>query len=195
MAASDSLIQHEVGSPVRERFVVDQPAAANDEIRWYAVYTRSRHEKRVQQQLEGKVPECFLPLYEVVRRWKNGKALVAYPLFPGYLFARISFADRRRIVTTPGVVCLVGSGCGPTAIPDQELDAFRSCFERQMRMEPHPYLTVGRRVRVKRGPFAEMEGILLRKKGKWRLIVSIDLIARSVAVEIDANDVVPLQIA
>jgi len=193
MSALNSVIE-QVGDPVRDCLAAAQPTAARNELHWYAVYTRSRHEKRVQQQLEENVPECFLPLYEVVRRWKNGKALVAYPLFPGYLFVRISFSDRRRVVTTPGVVCMVGSRCGPTAIPDQELDAFRGCFERQIRMEPHPYLTVGRRVRVKGGPFAGMEGILLRKKGQWRLIVSIDLIARSVAVEIDANDVDPLRI-
>jgi transcription antitermination factor NusG len=195
MGASNSVIQPESGRPDRAFVAVSQTADANNELRWYAVYTRSRHEKRVQQQLKQNVPECFLPLYEVIRRWKTGDRFVAYPLFPGYLFVRISPADRMRVVTTPGVVCIVGGRHGPTAIADQELDAFRRCFERQLRMEPHPYLRVGRRVYVRSGAFAGMQGILLRKKGKWRLIVSIDLIARSVAVEIDANDVAPLRIA
>ena len=192
MPELNSVIQYQVGDPVRGLFPAPQTVDSNYEPRWYAVYTRSRHEKQIRRQLEGNVPECFLPLYEVARRWKNGNALVAYPLFPGYLFVRISFADRMRVVTTPGVVCIVGTRRGPTAIPDQEMDAFRSCFERQIRMEPHPYLRLGRRVRVKAGPFAGMEGVLVRKKGKLRLIVSIDLIARSVAVDIDANDVAPL---
>jgi transcription antitermination factor NusG len=195
MNALNSVIQHTANPSVLNSFVANQTAVANDELHWYAVYTRSRHEKVVKQQLDANVPECFLPLYEAVRRWKNGNALVASPLFPGYLFVRISSTARKRVLATPGVVRLVGSRRGPEPIPDQELDAFRNCFERQIRMEPHPYLAVGRRVRLESGPFAGMQGILLRKKGKWRLIISINLIARSVAVEVDANDVAPLPIA
>lgn len=187
--ALDSLT---LDNSVHRPLVEDPQPASHQGLCWYAVYTRSRHEKRVKQQLETILPECFLPMYEAVRRWKNGNALVIYPLFPGYLFVRISLADRMRVLTTSGVVCIVGSNRGPTAIPDQQIDALRNGFERQIRMEPHPYLTVGRRVRVKSGPFAEMEGILLRKKGRLRLIVSLDLIARSVAVEINASDVVPV---
>ena len=195
MNALNSVIQHAADPSVLNSFVATQTAVANDELHWYAVYTRSRHEKVVKQQLEANVPECFLPLYEAVRRWKNGNALVACPLFPGYVFVRISSTARKRVLATPGVVRLVGSRSGPQPIPDQELDAFRNCFERQIRVEPHPYLAVGRRVRLESGPFAGMQGILLRKKGKWRLIISINLIARSVAVEVDANDVAPLPIA
>ena len=191
MSALNLGMQSDVGPTLQECFSTAQ-LRVSDQLHWYAVYTRSRHEKRVQQQLDGSVPECFLPLYQVVRNWKNGKAVVACPLFPGYLFARISYADRKRVLTTPGVVGLVGTRCGPIAIPDEELNALRDCFERQIRLEPHPYLTVGRRVQVKNGPFAGMEGILLRKKGKWRLIVSIDLISRSVAVEIDVSDAAPV---
>jgi transcription antitermination factor NusG len=160
--------------------------------RWYAVHTRSRHEKRVRQQLEGKSLEVFLPIYESVHRWNDRSATVSVPLFPGYVFARIRLADRMQVVTVPGVVRLVGFQGSPTPIPDAELAAVRDCCARRLRMEPHPYLVVGKRVRIKSGPLAEMMGILVRKKGRCRLVLSITSIERSLAVEVDANDVEPV---
>ncbi len=161
-------------------------------LRWYAVHTRSRHEKRVRQQLEGKSLEVFLPIYESVHRWNDRSAAVSLPLFPGYVFARIRLADRMQVVTVPGVVRLVGFQGRPTPIPDAELAAVRDCCARHIRMEPHPYLVVGRRVRIKDGPLAEMMGILVRRKGRFRLVLSINSIERSLAVEVDANDVEPV---
>jgi transcription elongation factor/antiterminator RfaH len=158
---------------------------------WYAVYARSRHEKRIKQQLEAEFLQCFLPLYQAVHRWKDRRTLVSLPLFPGYLFVRIPLADRMRVLRTPGVVNLVSTHGGPTPIPDHEVEGLRICVTRQIKLAPHPYLAIGRRVHVWRGPFAEMEGILLRTKGGSRLVLSINLIARSVAVEVDANDVFP----
>jgi transcription antitermination factor NusG len=160
-------------------------------LRWYAAYTRSRHEKHVRQQLEGQSFECFLPTYESVHRWNDRNAVVSMPLFPGYLFVRIRLADRMQVVTVPGVVNLVGVHGRPSPIPDEELVPLRDCFTRKLAMEPHPYLVAGRRMRIKNGPLAETEGILVRRKGRFRLILSVSLLARSVAVEIDANDVVP----
>jgi len=185
-----ALTQQEVSVPSPAFSVLDQRGPLNDGRRWYAVYTRSRHEKRLRQQLEGEAVECFLPLHEVVHRWKDRRALVSLPLFPGYLFVRIVLADRMHILTKPGVINLVGTHGHPSPIPDREIDALRLCSARRVRMEPHSYLPVGERVRVWNGPFAEMEGILLRRKGNCRLVLSIDLIARSVAVEVDWNDVV-----
>jgi transcription antitermination factor NusG len=156
------------------------------------VHTRSRHEKRVRQQLEGKSLEVFLPIYESVHRWNDRSAAVSVPLFPGYVFARLRLADRMQVVTVPGVVRLVSfQGC-PTPIPDAELAAVRDCCARHLRMEPHPYLVVGKRVRIKDGPLAEMTGILVRRKGRCRLVLSITSIERSLAVEVDASDVEPV---
>ena len=168
------------------------PDADAQDPRWYAVHTRSRHEKRVRQQLEGKSLEVFLPVYESVRRWNDRRAVVSLPLFPGYVFVRMRLADRMQVVTVPGVVKLVGFQGRPTPIPDTELAVVRDCCARQIQMEPHPYLVVGKRVRIKAGPLAEMMGILVRRKGRFRLVLSIDSITRSLAVEVDANDVAPV---
>ena len=159
---------------------------------WYAVTTRSRHEKRVQQQLEERLVEVFLPLYESLHRWNDRTARVSLPLFPGYVFVRICLADRLQVATVPGVVRLVGCKGYPSAIPDPELAAVRDCWKRRIKMEPHPYLAVGRQVRIKEGPLAEMTGLLIRKKGRFRLVLSINSITRSVAVEVDAHNVEPI---
>lgn len=161
-------------------------------FRWYAVYTRSRHEKRVKRQVEGKSLECFLPTYESIHHWNDRNAVVSLPLFPGYLFVRIRLADRMQVVAVPGVVDLVGVHGRPSPIPDEEIVPLRDCFTRQIGMEPHPYLVAGRCVRIKKGPLAEMEGILVRRKGQFRLVLSVNLISRSVAVEVDVNDVAPV---
>ena len=167
------------------------PVARSDQLRWYAVYTRSRHEKRVKDQLDSRSLESFLPLYETVHRWKDRRVLVSLPLFPGYIFVRVLLSEHRRpVVTLPGVVCLVGRPGCPTPIEDHEIEALRLCVVRGQSMMPHPYLNAGRVVRVIRGPLADMEGILVRRKGKSRLILSVKLIARSVAIEVDAGDVV-----
>ncbi len=159
---------------------------------WLAACVRSRHEKKVAQQLESNALECFLPLYESVHRWKDRKATVSLPLFPGYVFARIALAERLRILTTPGVVKLVTFQGQPAAIPEAEIDSLRTLCASDLRVERHPYLKIGRRVRIKNGPFTGTEGILLRRKGRFRFVLSLDLIARSVAVEIDTCDVAPV---
>jgi len=175
--------------------VASSPAFAGAEFscpRWYAVSTRSRHEKSVSRLLDGKSVEVFLPVYKSVHRWNDRNAMVSQPIFPGYVFARIDVADRMQVVSVPGVINLVGAPGRPCPIPDEELNALRACWEHRIKMEPHPYLVVGRRVRIRRGLLAEMEGVLVRKKGQFRLVLSVNLIARSVAVEVDANDVVPV---
>jgi len=175
--------------------VASSPAFAGAELscpRWYALNTRSRHEKSVSRLLEGKSVEVFLPVYKSVHRWNDRNAVVSQPIFPGYVFARICLADRTQILSVPGVVNFVGPQGRPASIPEEELAALKLCLERQVRMEPHPYLVVGRRVRIRQGLLAEMEGVLVRKKGQFRLVLSVNLIARSVAVEVDASDVVPV---
>ena len=161
-------------------------------VRWYAVYTRSRHEKRVSETFAAKSIEHLLPVYESMRRWNDRKAIVRQPLFPGYIFVRICPAERMKVVSVPGVVDLVGKQGCPTPIADHEITSLQTCLTAQKKMEPHPYLVTGRQVRIKSGLLAETEGILVRKRGQFRLVICVNLINRSVAVEVDAEDVEPI---
>jgi transcription antitermination factor NusG len=162
------------------------------EPRWYAAYTSANHEKRVALQLGQRSVEHFLPVYESVRRWKDRKVKLELPLFPGYVFVRLALRDRLQVLQTPGVAKLVGFNGLPAALPTEEIEALKKCLMSRMRAEPHPFLIVGRRVQMKSGPFEGRQGILLRRKGKLRLVVSIDLIMRSVVIDVDAADVGPI---
>jgi len=159
---------------------------------WYAIYTCANHEKRVAAELNARTVEHFLPLYTSVRRWKDRRVSLDLPLFPGYVFVRLALRDRLRVVQIPSVVRLVGFNSLPSALPDSEMEIMRSGLSECLRAAPHPFLTVGRRVRITGGPFAGLEGILKRRKSNLRIIVSLELIQRSVAVDVDAVDVSPL---
>ena len=174
--------------PVTERFPQPPPPAKL----WYAVYTRAQHEKQVATQLAGQLLECFLPRYESVRRWKDRRVVLDLPLFPGYVFVHLELPDRLKVLQIPGVVNLVEFGGVPCPIPEEEIEALQSCLACRVRMQPHPYLSVGRRVLVKSGPLAGLEGILARRKNGYRLVLSIDSISSSVWVELDAMDVEPV---
>lgn len=163
----------------------------SDESSWYALYTCPRHEKRVVEQIEQRRISCFLPLYRSVRRWKDRRKELELALFPGYVFVRIALQDRLRVLQLASVVRFVSSNGHPLPLPQSEMEALMSGLKRGVRAEPHPYLKVGRRVVVKYGPLAGSQGILLRRKDKFRLILSLDLIQRSVAVEVDEADVQP----
>jgi transcription antitermination factor NusG len=158
------------------------------EARWYAVYTSANHEKRVAEQLGVREVEHFLPLYASVRRWKDRRVELRLPLFPGYVFVRLPLRDRLRVLEVPGVARLVGFGGMPIALPEDEILSLRSGLARGIQAEPHPFLRVGRRVRVKSGPLAGLEGVLLKRKKRARLVVSVELIQRSVAVEVEEAD-------
>jgi transcription antitermination factor NusG len=155
---------------------------------WYAVYTTVRHEKVVAQQFEQRSVEAFLPLYRSVHRWKDRRKLVELALFPGYVFVKIAIEERIRVLQVPGVVSLVGFNGKFPALPETEITALRSGLQNNLYAEPHPYLRIGKRVRVIRGPMAGAEGILTRKKDRYRVVISIDVLMRSVAVEIDGAD-------
>jgi transcription termination/antitermination protein NusG len=161
------------------------------EPRWYAVWTRSRHEKCVAEQCERKAVQTFLPLYETVRRWKNGRHRVQFPLFPGYAFVRIALKDRLEVMEVPGVVRLVGFNGRPLPIPDEEMDGLRRGLAAGIEARPHPYLTVGRRVRIVGGPLRGMAGILVRRKGLYRVVVSLNLIVQSMIADVDIADIRP----
>jgi transcription antitermination factor NusG len=156
---------------------------------WYAAYTCANHEKRVATELGMREVEHFLPLYSSVRRWKDRRVELDLPLFPGYVFVRLALRHRLRVLTIPSLARLVGFGGLPTALPDAEMEIMRSGLSQSLRAEPHPFLTIGRRVRISAGPFAGLEGVLQRKKSHLRVVVSLELIQRSVAVDVDAADV------
>jgi transcription antitermination factor NusG len=153
--------------------------------RWYVAQTCANHEKSVLRQLGQRSVEAYLPQYESVRRWKDRRMRLDLPLFPGYVFVHLPLRDRLRVLQTPSVVRLVGFGGQPIPLLDQEIETLRQGLAYDILIEPHPYLKVGQRVRVKTGPLQGLEGILLRKKSTSRFILTLDLIMRSVAAEID----------
>jgi transcription antitermination factor NusG len=159
------------------------------ERQWYAVYTCANHEKRIATQFNERSIEHFLPLYEAVRRWKDRRMRIEIPLFPGYIFVHHSLQDRLQILQVPGVVRLVGFNNLTAPLPNEDIETLRRGLKRSSPAEPHPYLTAGRHVRIVRGPFEGLEGILVRRKGKLRVVLSIHLIMRSVAIDVDAADV------
>lgn len=160
---------------------------------WLAVFVNSHHEKRVSQHLTQRRLESFLPLYSEVHRWTNRrKATVELPLFPNYIFVRIERGQRAQVLSIPGVLSIVGCGCEPAQLPDHEIELLRSRIH-LCHFKPHPYLTVGQQVRMKAGAMEGMEGILLREKNDVRVVISLNLIQRSVAVEVDAKDVEPVR--
>jgi transcription antitermination factor NusG len=156
---------------------------------WYALLTRHQHEKAVSLSLSSKSHEVYLPLYRSVRRWQDRAKQLWLPLFPCYVFIRGGMDRQLQILTTPGVVHIVGWGGHPATIPQSQLDAARRIVESCLRVEAHPYLECGDRVRVKTAPLVGLEGILTRKKGMARLVISIEMLGRSAAIEIDVLNV------
>jgi len=153
---------------------------------WFAIHTRHQHEKVATQILARKGFEVFLPLYTAVRNWSDRAKEVTLPLFPSYLFLRGGLERRLSILTTPGVHGLVAFGGLPAVIPDAEIDAVRQALANSARVEPSPFLKCGDWVRVKCGPLEGIEGILVRTKSQYRLVLSVELVRQSVAVEVDA---------
>jgi transcription termination/antitermination protein NusG len=158
------------------------------EPHWYAVYTCANHENRVSEQLAAHEVEHFLPVYHSVRTWRDRRVELDLPLFPGYVFVRLALRERLRVLQIPSVARLVGFGGSPSALPDEDIEILRSGLDSRLVAEPHPFLRKGRRVRVRSGPLTGMRGILLRRRGKARFVVSLELIMRSMAVEIDEAD-------
>ena len=167
-------------------------SGTDDTSEWWALYTRHRHEKAVAEMLAAKDFEVFLPLYKSIRRWSDRKMVVTLPLFPCYVFLRGGLHRRLDVVSTPGVHMILFHGERVAIIPDAEIHAIRKAVDVSSRIEPHPFLKCGDRVRVIRGSLEGVEGILVRKKNVYRLVLSVDMMAQSVAVEIDASDVEPV---
>jgi transcription antitermination factor NusG len=156
---------------------------------WFAIYTAPRHEKRVSQYLSQREIEHYLPLYRTQHQWSDGsKVTLDLPLFPGYLFVRIDRSERVPVLQVPGVLSFVGgTGRQPASLPEAEIDALRAGLS-QRHPEPHPLLTVGQRARIRSGALAGMEGVVVRRKNSLRVVLTMDLIQQSVAVEVSETE-------
>ena len=150
-------------------------------------YTRPRHEKSVADRLISQDVETYLPLYSLVRTWNRRRVEVELPLFPGYVFVKMIITDRMRVLEHPGVIRLVGFNGNAVALPDGEVERLRSSLA-TWKAEPYPFLTAGKHVKIKSGPFVGIEGRIIRRKGKVRLIVSLELIQRAILLEMDVSE-------
>jgi transcription antitermination factor NusG len=165
------------------------PPAPDEQRSWFAVFTRSHHEKRVAQYYAERNIEHLLPVSRVMRQWSHyRKVTLELPLFPNYLFVHISRRERTRAMEVPGALSLVGHSSVPAPLPDAEIESLREGLKLRD-VAPHPYLVVGARVRINKGVLSGREGIVLRNKNSCRVVLTLSLIMRSFAVEVDAADV------
>jgi transcription antitermination factor NusG len=173
------------------RLTAAQEVEAYFQPRWYAAYTRANHERRVADQLAERDVENFLPQYESVHKRKDRKVRVQLPLFPGYVFVHLALQNRLRVLQVPGVAWLVGFGGKPVSLPEGEFARIREFTNKGFRAQPHPYPQAGQRVRVRRGPLEGMEGIVERRRNGSRLVISLEVIQRAMAVEVSGLDLEP----
>jgi transcription antitermination factor NusG len=174
---------------------LDAPKEVRAQSHWYAVTVRPRHEKTVGRHLQYRGLTSFLPLYRSVRRWKDRRRELDMALFPGYVFVNITASNRSAVLHAPGVVRFVTFQGQPAVVPIAEIRALEISMSAGYRPRPHPYLQQGKLVRVKNGPLTDTEGIIVRRKEGLRLVLSINLIMRSVMLEVDEADVEPLESA
>ena len=162
----------------------------NNDYLWYAIRTRSRHEKQVRDRFVTLGIESLLATVVRLSQWKDRKKEIESPLFPGYCFGRFCWQDRMAVLKVAGVVDIVGNKARPEPIPEQEIEAIQILITSTLRYDAHPYLHEGMAVEVIRGPLKGIRGVLLRKDKRHRLVISVHLIQQAAAVEIDASDVV-----
>jgi transcription antitermination factor NusG len=189
----DSEALHQLGIAVANNALPPVPDnVEGNDARWFAVYTNSRHEKCVARHFDERQIESFLPLYQKLHHWKKRNSVrLELPLFPNYVFVHTRPQQRTSVLAVPGVLCMVGRGHIASALPDAEIESLRTGLDLG-KFEPHPYLIAGERVRIIAGSMEGMEGILLRQKNEMRVVLTLDLIKRSVAVEVDVHDVEPV---
>jgi|SRR5579862_1376656 len=174
-------------APLMDRADCSEPI--NSALSWYALQTRPRHEKRVALEVRARAMEEFLPVHRCRNRWRNGVvADVELPLFPCYLFVRVPLRERVRLLQLPGVVGFAVNSAHPTALAERDIDALRT-LSTLCRAEPHPFLKVGDQVRIIAGPLAGREGILVRRKNVLRVVLSLEVLLRSIAVEVSEFDI------
>ncbi len=183
-----------VVTPDAELFLPSTQASALEQQAWYALYTRSRFEKKLMSELSDRSIEVFLPMREVLSRWKDRKKKIWIPLFPGYIFVHQidTPANRYRVLNVPGAVRFIGFNGQTMPIPQDQIDGVRRFLESNLSVDPYPYMQIGRRVEVIAGPLKGVEGKLVQKRGRFRFVLQVDLIRQAVSVEIDASDVRPV---
>lgn len=160
-----------------------------NEVAWYAIYTKHQHEKSAAKSLTNRGLETFVPVYRQVHRWKDRNKILLSPLFPCYVFVRTDLERKADILRTPGVCWLVGNGGYASQIPPKELEPLRAAANSAAHVEPYPFLQMGDRVRVRSGLLAGVEGILIRLRNQYRLVLSVHLLKQSAAVEVDLGSV------
>jgi transcription antitermination factor NusG len=159
---------------------------------WFAVFTVPRHEKRVEAHFRLREIENFLPLCQKSRQWKDGsKGMLQLPLFSSYIFVQIGCGGRAPVLGVPGVISIVGCGPRPLPVPDSYIYWLQAGL-REGKIEPHPYLTAGTRVRIRFGAMAGMEGVLIRKKNNFRVVLTLEMIMKSVTVEVEIENIEPV---
>jgi transcription antitermination factor NusG len=171
--------------------VIPAPGSAGQEYHWYAIHTVSRHEKRVAQQLQESGVLTFLPLMQQIRQWSDRRAKVEVPLFSCYAFVRTAQTTpmRLKVLQTPGVLGFVGSERVGTPIPNAEIENLQTAIREKIPLAVHPYVTAGKRVRIRGGSLDGVEGILVGQAGNKSLVVSVDLLQRSVSIQVEGYDV------
>jgi transcription antitermination factor NusG len=160
---------------------------------WYALQVRTRWESSAANLLSSKGYQIILPTFKTVKQWRGNSKEVIAPLFPAYVFCRFDVNQRLPILVTPGVISIVGRGRIPVAVEDSEIEAIQRVVSSGLRVEPWPYLEVGQMVRIEDGALSGLEGILTSFKASRRIVVSVSLLRRSVALEIDRSEVCPIQ--
>ncbi len=165
----------------------------NDHLSWYVLQCWVRKESMIASQLESQGFQCFLPKYKSTREWSDRKKEVERPLFPGYIFCRFEYSQRRPAIVTPGVLQVVGCGRTPVPVEDREIEAIQLAIASEVPRQPWPYLEVGERVRIHTGKLTGLEGILVNFKGNHRVVLSVALLQRSVALEVDLGWVASLE--
>jgi len=168
-------------------------SGSSSRVAWYALQVRSRKENHVASQIIGQGYECFLPTCTSIRKWSDRVKELEQPLFPGYLFCRFDFQDRRPLITTPGVLQIVGSARTAIPVSDEEIRALQLVVSSGVSKQPWLYLEVGQRVRVNYGALAGLEGILVSSRGNHRVVLSVTLLQRSVAMEVDSAWLTPTE--
>jgi transcription antitermination factor NusG len=163
--------------------------------RWFALQVRTRWEASAALFLSAKGYEAFLPTYKVRKRWGGSNKEVSAPLFPGYVFCQFDPQKRLPILVTPGVIAVVGRGRIPIPVEDSEITSIQTAISSGLRAEPWPYLEVGQRIRIESDALCGLEGILIDFKGRQRIVVSVSLLRRSVALEIDRSRVRPMDVS
>ncbi len=167
--------------------LTEAEAYPKDLMNWFALYVKPQHEKSVAEQLNAKSVNGYVPLFRSRRRWSDRVKAVELPLFPRYVFARFNFEERLKVLSVSSVVSLVGFGGKPCPMTEEDIDRVKSLVNSGVPIMPWPLLRVGQRVRIHKGPLSGIEGILVREKAAYRVVVNVDLLQRAVAVEIERD--------